>query len=240
MRYYTNDITKKITIYNEDFSVYKTINYPNNPIDKNIFDLEDGQGIRKIENDMTGISISMYDHFFNMDSKIEFVFFYRRYNLTEGGKAVVFVMNEDGEVMFTLEQERIDLFGYANNFEIYNETNNSNKIYQVGGIFPCNLCGSDKPSSISPNTGNNNPLKLNAIPNPNYGKATINYELPPNTKEGKIKVYNFNGLLLKEILVNDSHNQVELNTSDFKAGTYFYELETAGYASGGKKMMVVK
>ena len=240
MYYDENDSTKKITIYNEDLTVYKSINYPNNPIDTTLYSAGDDQGVCKIDG-LNGFGLWMHDTYFNTDAKIEFIFSYSRYKPSNYEKKTeLFILNEDGNTLLTLSIGSIDesvyLLGYSN----YLVLNASSSIYKVGGTFPCNLCGSGKPSGLIPTGNSNTGLKLGAFPNPNSGKATLEYELPAGAQKGSILMYDMEGRLAKEIQVKENATQIELNTTELQSGTYFYELQSQGKSSGGKKMVIIK
>ncbi len=183
----------------------------------------------------------MHDTYFNTDAKIEFIFSYSRYKPSNYEKKTeLFILNEDGNTLLTLSIGSIDesvyLLGYSN----YLVLNASSSIYKVGGTFPCNLCGSGKPSGLIPTGNSNTGLKLGAFPNPNSGKATLEYELPAGAQKGSILMYDMEGRLAKEIQVKENATQIELNTTELQSGTYFYELQSQGKSSGGKKMVIIK
>jgi hypothetical protein len=80
----------------------------------------------------------------------------------------------------------------------------------------------------------------NAYPNPNNGSAKIDYTLPPGVNEGDIVFYNLQGMEVKRFKVDRTFNTLLISTKDIAAGTYYYQLQTSGESSGGKKMVVIK
>jgi uncharacterized repeat protein (TIGR03803 family) len=83
-------------------------------------------------------------------------------------------------------------------------------------------------------------ININIYPNPNNGSAKIDYTLPPGVNEGEIVFYNLQGMEVKRFKVDRTFNTLLISTKDIAAGTYYYQLQTSGESSGGKKMVVIK
>jgi hypothetical protein len=80
----------------------------------------------------------------------------------------------------------------------------------------------------------------NPYTNQKDGSTKIDYTLPPGENEGEIVFYNLQGSEVKRFKAGRTFNTLLISTKDIAAGTYFYQLQTAGESSGGKKMVVIK
>jgi hypothetical protein len=80
----------------------------------------------------------------------------------------------------------------------------------------------------------------NAYPNPNNGSTQIDYSLPPGLNEGEIVFYDLQGTEVKRFKVDRTFTTLLVSTKELAAGTYYYQLQTTGDSSGGKKMVVIK
>jgi hypothetical protein len=79
------------------------------------------------------------------------------------------------------------------------------------------------------------------IPNPFTNNTIIKYIIPLSAKNAAINVYNSNGQLLKTVnLIAKGSGQINLNASEFSAGTYYYNLVMDGLKSASNKMILVK
>jgi hypothetical protein len=79
----------------------------------------------------------------------------------------------------------------------------------------------------------------NSYPNPAIISTRIDYELPNGVNEGVIVFYNLQGNEVKRFKVDRTFNTLLISTKDIAAGTYYYQLQTSGESSGGKKMVVI-
>ena len=80
----------------------------------------------------------------------------------------------------------------------------------------------------------------NAYPNPTASASTIPYTLPQGTNSGEVVFYNTTGTEVKRFKVDNTFADLQITTQDIPAGTYYYQLQVAGTASGTKKLVVVK
>jgi len=78
------------------------------------------------------------------------------------------------------------------------------------------------------NIGNNSFYLSKPFPNPVKISAQIKYNLPPNVSSGQFVMYNILGNEVKRLKVSKSPHPIVINASDFKNGTYFYQLEYDG------------
>jgi hypothetical protein len=214
----------------------------------------------KSTTDQDLMKLLITDKFYNNDSKIEFLVQVREFNNSSLDKDQIlsrYLMNEDGNILHTFPvintAESIGgiKIGYVGNYltvAYYNRGSVSDTIiktdfYKINGLINCQCnCSSNNTSTTANLEKMPEPKKLNlsSYPNPNSGKATIVYELPENTSKGNIRFYSQQGDLLKTYTVNNQQTELEISTDEYSTGIYFYELESNGYASGGKKMIVIK
>jgi hypothetical protein len=80
----------------------------------------------------------------------------------------------------------------------------------------------------------------NAYPNPTNNTTQIDYSLPLGINEGEIVFYDLQGTEVKRFKVDRTFSTLLVSTKELAAGTYYYQLQTTGDSSGGKKMVVIK
>ncbi len=85
---------------------------------------------------------------------------------------------------------------------------------------------------------NNSKIELSNSPNPLNPKTTISYNLPSNTKNTIIEIYNMKGQLIDKLLINNNQNSIEWNAEGFSSGIYLYKLNIEN--SSVKKMLLIK
>jgi hypothetical protein len=235
---------KTITLYKNDFSVYKTIDISQN------FPFVSTDPYKSISINevytLNGIDgeYLFTDKFFNSDDKIEFII---KYNSETDKKCVSIVMNEDGQEIqsFTNLNGRSIEFSFWKylNVEFENEKTNEiiTKIYSVPGNLPCPFTCGQKAAGIAPISQPNEFKKIQVtdFPNPSSEKVTLAYTLPEGVSFGTLRLYTQTGELVKEFKVSSQVDHLELPVSEYNSGTYFYELQAGGSSSGGKKMVVI-
>jgi hypothetical protein len=190
------------------------------------------------------------ENLFSTDSKVAFMYLY--YNVdTVGGNSLTFyhtdIIEENGTVLFSdtgmaavrvnYEQQQLPIYNTSVGTKmIISYRNRQAKVFSLPGTLTSsieeannNLIAMQTRSSVS-----------NAYPNPNNGSAKIDYTLPPGINEGEIVFYNLQGKEVKRFKVDRTFNTLLISTKDIAAGTYYYQLQTAGDSSGGKKMVVIK
>jgi len=77
-------------------------------------------------------------------------------------------------------------------------------------------------------------------PNPFTERTEIKFELPGNTGNAFIYIFNLQGLLIKQITVNKFQSSVTINGSELAAGMYMYTLIADGKEIDTKKMILTK
>ena len=77
-------------------------------------------------------------------------------------------------------------------------------------------------------------------PNPSMSYTRIDYTLPEDVRFGEIVFYDIRGAEVKRFKVDHNFTNLQLNTSDLRSGTYYYNLQIPGKATEGKKLVVIK
>ncbi|MEP7170644.1 MAG: T9SS type A sorting domain-containing protein, partial [Bacteroidota bacterium] len=75
-------------------------------------------------------------------------------------------------------------------------------------------------------------------PNPADGSTTIVYHLNQKNGESKVVFYNVIGSKMQEVKLDDSKQSIQLNTSAFQPGVYYYSLISGGKAISTNKLIV--
>jgi hypothetical protein len=80
-----------------------------------------------------------------------------------------------------------------------------------------------------------------AYPNPAAESFTIDYELPENSVNAIVSLYDVSGKTIKQIELNGSTGRQQLNLSvgDLSSGMYFYSLEIDGHRQTTKRISVM-
>jgi hypothetical protein len=81
---------------------------------------------------------------------------------------------------------------------------------------------------------------LQNVPNPASGNTSIGYSLPASFSNAEIRVTDVHGLVLKTIsLPGELTGQIEIATSGFMQGTYYYSLFVNGNIVASRQLVVV-
>ena len=172
---------------------------------------------------------------FNTDNKIEFMY------VTTAPKYTG-IYNEDGTLLFSdTGFADILLNTPLQQYPIYNTTAGTKMIlsYSNGQAKVFGLAGTlstaieQKSHAFASTMGN-------AYPNPTNSTTTIEYALPKGTMQGEVVFYNTQGTEVKRFKVDNTFSSLLISTTDIPAGTYYYQLQTGGNASGSKKLVVIK
>ncbi|HKR05738.1 MAG TPA: T9SS type A sorting domain-containing protein [Bacteroidia bacterium] len=75
-------------------------------------------------------------------------------------------------------------------------------------------------------------------PNPADGATSIAYHLVNQNNASKIIFYNVIGSKILEVKLDDSKQSIQVNTSSFQAGVYYYSLISGGKAISTNKLIV--
>lgn len=219
-----NQWGKEILIYDLNHSLLKTISFASFP------------GMSVYQGDILYLSQSL----FNTDPKIEFL--YSSHNASSNYYTGIY--NEDGLLLFSdtgliAIRSAIQLQQYP----IYNTSlgtkmiisykNGQAKVFGLGGTLSASV------ANINQNLLSSLAVS-NAYPNPAVNSSTIDYILPDGTNDGYIVFYDLQSNEVRRFRVDRTFNSLLISTSDISAGTYYYQLQTKGNISAGKKLVVIK
>jgi hypothetical protein len=217
---------KYISIYDLNHSLLKKISYAGFPLDYGNFPQ----------------FLYISQNLFSSDTKIDFMYCFSPTSTT----FFTNIYNEDGVILFSdtgspivnasWAMQQWPIFNTSQGTEmILSYSNGQAKIFSLPGTLTSGI-----------QEANNNLMAIqagrvsNAYPNPNNGSTKIDYTLPPGVNEGEIVFYNLMGNEVNRFKVDRTFNTLLISTKDIAAGTYYYQLQTAGESSGGKKMVVIK
>lgn len=215
---------KTICIYDMNHSLIKTIDFSSFP------------QASTANNYLTILYFS--ENLFDTDSGTEFMY------IANTGTPYTGIYNDDGSLIFSDNCAPLTPASWPpQQYPIYNTSNGTKmilsyqnmnaKVFSLPGIL-----------STSIENTNNNLLSQNSIsnayPNPSLNSTQIDYALPNGTNQGEIVFYNIQGKEVKRFKVDNTFNSLIISTSDLSTGTYYYQLQTTGQSSAGKKMVVIK
>ncbi len=219
-KYYLMDVPNaQCRIYNQDHSLYKTINCS----------VPSGYYLADIK--------FLSEKLFDTDGGIELAYTYYKYNssqqyYTYGSK----VINEDGSALITISgaqylyinktaDDSYKLFAYCFDYSVFPETVWTN-IYNISGT----------PTSIVENSSPE--IELNMFPNPATQTVKVEYQLPGDVSTGILHLIDNSGRQLKQYTIDKHTNFLALDVSSFKSGTYHYFIEYGNTRSVSKKLVV--
>jgi hypothetical protein len=229
-----NRTSNIIELYNIDHSLFKVMTIPTFP-----------------NTDSTTNFQVLYvsEHLFNNDNLIEYMLFFEDNLTMTGVTAHTRIINELGNIIFSADSggPACILNMPIKQVPIYNTSNGTKMILSFYSLTNINFGYANVYSlpgtltnSIAPITfGNGDQMLENIYPNPSNGNTTIAFNLPQGVNQGEIVIYNMQGVELKSYKVDNTFHTLLLNNSEFRAGTYFYQLMTNNGTSGAKKMVVI-
>jgi hypothetical protein len=186
--------------------------------------------------------IYISQHLFNTDDAIEFLYVdYTGFLDT----LVTQIINEDGSVLFTANQQAPSVVSTAPQvqFPIYN-TNAGTKLILSGTdgkAYYYSLVGTLTNGIIAAPDNELKRLQASfAYPNPTNSDTRIDYTLPNGVNTGEIVFYDTQGKEVKRFNVDNTFNSLLVSTEDLQSGIYYYNLQTAQGNSGAKKLVTVK
>src|SRR6185437_4493365 len=112
-------------------------------------------------------------------------------------------------------------------------------VYSLPGTLPCQDCSNGTTSSrteINNMQGNS----ITNYPNPTKNETTVAYDLPQGVSSADLVFYTITGQEVKRFKVTNAFKDILISTADLEAGTYYYQLLAPGANSAGKKMIVIK
>ena len=234
-KYVIND-TSKITLYNLNHSIFKTIIFPPCP----------GWVLNTSALHVFYISEQLFN---TNPSDIEYFLLYT-------DKSFIIhsiIYNDIGNLLFRKDSTQTALgASYYGNEDFISYTpsgvkmiigrqfNGAASVYSLPGTLPCHDCTNGTITSIMTASGTSQDGKISNYPNPSAGQTTVEYNLPEGITTADLVFYNITGQEVKRFKVTNAFHDIIISTADLDAGTYYYQILTATGFNAGKKMVVIK
>ncbi len=114
----------------------------------------------------------------------------------------------------------------------------STLVYNLPGQLDCSNCNlNNQANSIIQNNDNTNKSSFNVFPNPFNENVNIEYNLPKNSINPLIEIFDALGKSIKKINLQDTEGKLVLNSTEFSKGIYFYVISANGEIIQDKKMI---
>lgn len=221
--YFSMDvINKQCHIYNMDHSLYKSISLPT----------PEGYYLADIQ--------YVSENLFNNDQLVELVYIYSKYVPTTGSYYYTFetkLINENGNVLET--------FPGAGLTSVIETIENGKKflVYEYNyAVIPyrtyTHVYSLPESASKSADFFDRSSVLANPYPNPAKHQVHIPVELPGNIFSAQLVLYNLNGQKILSYPVSDADEHILLPARQLDAGTYLYSIQSAGWNSESKKLVV--
>jgi hypothetical protein len=223
-KYYIMDVAnKQCRIYNNDHSLWKTINL-SIPPSYTLYDIQ-----------------FVTENLFNNDNSVELLYVSYLYNTSSAYYTYdTRIANESGTVLLSVPgggysytypaQTGSKLFIWVYNNAISPITVNT-LVYSIPGQVSNGLpeLPADQKVSVS-----------KAFPNPSNGTVTIPYTLPANVNQAELKLFDMSGKMVKSYIVDHTFDNIQVQTNELPAGMYLYQIEADGYKTKAYKLSVSK
>ena len=232
---------KKFKLYNMDYTLWKTINFPNPPAGYN-HTLYFGAAT-KYYPQIRYIS----ENLFNSDNLIEFFIEFQADPPIANNPNKYAIMNEQGVTIQSFDGGLYDLLRYdKDNFKLRIVQSefisgpgvliHSVDIYSLPGTLPCDPCS----GNVGLKETISSEITSEIIPNPSSNNVTVTYKLPSRVHEAYLNITDANGKLVKTIRLTNNTNSISISNAELSSGTYYCNIVADGAISTGKKMIVLK
>ena len=221
--YFSMDvINKQCLLYTMDHSFYKSIDLP----------MPEGYYLADIQ--------YVSEHLFNSDDLVELVYIYSKYVPTTGSYYYTFetkLINENGTVLETFpgagHTNVIETIDNGKKFLVYEYDYSviPYRTYTHVYKLPQSSTKSAEFSALTSGIGN-------PYPNPANHQVHIPVELPDGISSAQLVLYNLNGQKVLSYPVRGSDENILLPTRQMDPGTYLYSLQSDGWHSESKKVMI--
>lgn len=223
-KYYLMDVpNSQCRLYNMDHSFYKTINCP----------VPNGYYLADIK--------YVSEQLFDMDSQIELAYTYYKIVTTSTSYYYIYgakVLSENGTVLQTIDNaqyiyvnkasdNKYKLFAYCFDYSLSPE-----KVWTHIYSIPGNPVSAISGPSIEED------VFLNAYPNPASDRVNLDYELPVNVGSARLYIFDSNGRMVKDFLVDGHSNHIAMNVNDLASGIYYYHIKYNKHQTESRKIIV--
>jgi hypothetical protein len=239
--FYQNDTTS-IEIYNLNHTLYKSIPLPN----INLYGGESSYTVWYISETLFDTDSTTIEYMLTNIEHAGSVYHYHIHVYDENGNSLFF---KDSVIAGgSIDGE----YGYINKPVFNTDTGtkmmlmngpptNQLFIYNLPGTLyiPCDCyTSSGVPLSVEENQGYADCILKN-YPNPSGDKTIIEYKLPKGVHKASLKILSLYGEELKKYTITDMYSNIELDSSELSSGNYFYQVVLPNGKSVAKKMMVI-
>ncbi len=181
------------------------------------------------------------ENLFDNDAGIELVYTWYKYVPTASSYYYEYgsrVINEDGSPLININGARYiyvnktsdniwKLFAYCYDYSVWPEKIWTN-VYSLPGIpVHSSLAEAEKYTA-----------ELKAFPNPSTGTVKVNYKLPPEIREATLVLFDNNGKLVRQFMVDNHTDYLLLDVSIYPGGIYHYYLEYNNTRSASEKLLI--
>lgn len=227
-----------ITLYNPNYSVFKTINIP------------------ILTGEHNSVVSFISETLFDLDTLIEYAVDYTDSNSLSSTR----ICNENGSVLMQRDSGRIawgqyglDQTGYWHD-NIFPDGNSMRlmvlvgvgqsaymEIYSLPGQVNCMVCDNGVISGFADNQSS---IKKNesslAFPNPFTDYVKIKYSLPAKFQSAYVNILDVTGRFIKKKEINNGTDEVLIFNEEIKQGAYFYQIIVDGKVISGDKIIKIK
>jgi len=211
-------------LYNPDHSIWKTIEITA-PQYNYIYDIQYISQNLFNDDELVEIVVVFFEYIYDTDSTWYYSFTTK-------------VINENGNELLTVE-------GGAFPF-VYNTYYSSSKLFIY--IYDYSITGTPLSTEVYHLPGellNTNESSayyetdlMNPFPNPTTSYITIPYSLESNMSNAELILADMSGKRIKTYQIDQSFNNLKIDTEFYKPGIYIYWIEAAGYKSQTKKFII--
>jgi hypothetical protein len=159
--------------------------------------------------------------------------------LFKAGYTLANIFNSGNSALMILKKHHLRVVA-ASGFSATSGVPNSDStiIYNLSGQLDCSNCNlNNQANSIIQNNDNTNKSSFNVFPNPFNENVNIEYNLPKNSINPLIEIFDALGKSIKKINLQDTEGNLVLNSTEFSKGIYFYVISANGEIIQDKKMI---
>lgn len=233
-----NNNFSSLKIYNEDLTLFKTVNLSNIP-SKWISLGQIGLNHQKFQIN----SLLLSDNLFNSDSKLEFIVNGKTASFPDNSEHAYFIINEDGVVLQTINADLITNYGQSwSSATLYQKSNGLSYLGLQIGETTMNhykLNGDYVTSIVAPFSSD---VKNTAsvYPNPASNYIKLDYTIPKNLSVVSLKIYDINGAVIKEMTADGITGFVVVDINELQNGNYIMKTLNGEELLASSKFVVIK